>query len=316
MKKRPIRKLILICTLVMMICCVSAWAAAEMSFATATDLGPNVNRAENAEGMEVIITKALHIGDSWNGVMKKTKPAILKLDVESEQQVYVPVQGHYVWASVEKSDGMPESNARILTNEDTDVAVFTWCAKAGSYLITLGPAEPSIMTKADIAVMNEADYKKWKTEQKEPDKIVEENMEEPAANPIEKFEAKEKHADDDMSPAFPGSDPEYYVSPEGPFDAPMVMDTPDFTIQAEREIVVGVTWDVPDPTVGDTAHFKTVLNGYDDLEYTIQWQYSSDRETWCDIPEETTEDMDVKITEENSTDYWRVLVYIEEAQIK
>ena len=182
-------------------------------------------------------------------------------------------------------------------------------------MVNLGPVEPSVMTKAEIVVMNDEDYRKWKTEQAEPDKIVEENMEEPAENPVEKFEAKEK-PDDELTPAFPGSDPGYYVSPEGPFDAPMEMDTPEFSIHVEREIAVGVTWDVADPTVGDTAHFKAVLTGYDDLEYTMQWQYSSDRETWCDIPEETTENMDVKITEENSTDYWRVLVYIEEAQIK
>ena len=315
MKNRFIRKLTLICTAVLLMCFVSAWAAAEMTPATTTDLGPNVNRAENAEGVEVIITKALHIGDRWNGVMKKTKPAVLKLDVDSEQQVYILVQGRYVWGSVEKTDGLPVSNARILTNDDADQAVITWHAKAGSYLITFGPVEPSVMTKADVTVMNDADYKKWKAEQEEPDKIAEENMEEPALNPIVKPEMTDKPAED-IAPGFPGYEAEYSVHPEGPFDGPSEVDLPEFNKNVERDITVKVTWDVPDPAVGDTAHFKAVLTGYDDLEYTMQWQYSSDRETWYDIPDETTEKMDVAVTEENNVVYWRVLVFIEESRIK
>ena len=94
MKNRFIRKLTLICTAVLLMCFVSEWAAAEMTPATTTDLGPNVNRAENAEGVEVIITKALHIGDCWNGVMKKTKPAVLKLDVDG-LAVFIACHGVY-----------------------------------------------------------------------------------------------------------------------------------------------------------------------------------------------------------------------------
>ena len=149
----------------------------------------------------------------------------------------------------------------------------------------------------------------------EPDKIAEENMEEPALNPIVKPEMTDKPTED-IAPGFPGYEAEYSVHPEGPFDGPSEVDLPEFNKNVERDITVKVTWDVPDPAVGDTAHFKAVLTGYDDLEYTMQWQYSSDRETWYDIPDETTEKMDVAVTEENNVVYWRVLVFIEESRIK
>ena len=82
----------------------------------------------------------------------------------------------------------------------------------------------------------------------------------------------------------------------------------------ERHIRVDVTWDVPDPIIGDTAHFEAVMEGYDELQYTVQWQYSPDETTWYDIPNETNTTMDVVVTPENNTVYWRILVYVEESQ--
>ena len=80
----------------------------------------------------------------------------------------------------------------------------------------------------------------------------------------------------------------------------------------ERDITVDITWDVPNPVVGDTAHFKATLDGYDGLDYSIQWQYSPDCETWYDLINETNETMDVVVTEENNKVYWRILVYVED----
>ena len=71
---------------------------------------------------------------------------------------------------------------------------------------------------------------------------------------------------------------------------------------------------MPDPVIGDTAHLKAVLEGYDGLDYTMQWQYGPDKITWYDIPGETDDAMDVVVTEENNEVYWRILVYVEEEE--
>ena len=85
-------------------------------------------------------------------------------------------------------------------------------------------------------------------------------------------------------------------------------------LPSERSIQVDVSWDVPDPMIGDTAHFKAILDGYDGLEYTMQWQYSPDDINWHDIPNETNATMDVVVTPENNVVYWRILVYVEDDQ--
>ena len=83
--------------------------------------------------------------------------------------------------------------------------------------------------------------------------------------------------------------------------------------QGERNITVNVVWDVDNPRIGDTAHLVATLEGYDELTYSMQWQYSPDQKTtWFDILDETNPTMDVVVNKENNTYYWRILVYIEE----
>ena len=89
---------------------------------------------------------------------------------------------------------------------------------------------------------------------------------------------------------------------------------PESELLPERHITVDVTWDVPDPIIGDTAHLTATLEGYEGLQYSMQWQYSPDRITWYDIEGETDTTMDVVVTEENNLVYWRILVYVEEDQ--
>ena len=81
-----------------------------------------------------------------------------------------------------------------------------------------------------------------------------------------------------------------------------------------RSVDVEIKWDVEYPIVGDTAHFTATLNGYEDVDYSVQWQYSPDKETWYDIPGETETTMDMVITDENNVVYWRIIVYVEENQ--
>ena len=81
-----------------------------------------------------------------------------------------------------------------------------------------------------------------------------------------------------------------------------------------RFVVVNLKWDVVYPIIGDTAHLSAVLNGYEGLEYTVQWQSSPDREIWDDVPDANDLMLDVVITEDNNHYYWRLVVYLEEGQ--
>ena len=274
------RTLSILCAVMLMISAVSAWAAAE-EFATPTDLNPA--EEEGIDSIEVIVTKTLTVGQSWDGKMKKTKPDVLKLDVTTPGLVYMLVEGRDVWATVEKSDRQTENPERSRTDPETGLMVISWEAEEGSYLITLGPVEPNLLAKATVSFMNSDAYETWEEEQANPEPEPDDEAEpEPDNKDAESEKAEEKKQESAINP--------------------------------QRSITVEVTTDEPEPVVGDTAHFRAILNGYDGLNYTMQWQYSNDRQTWHDIPEETNESMDVIVTPENNTVYWRILVYLEEEQ--
>ena len=134
MKKLLNRTLSVLCAVMLLISAVSAWAAAEEEPATATDLNPSageiipeesgkVPEPEGEDGItsvEVVITKTLTVGQNWDGKMKKTKPAILKLDVTRPGLVYMLVEGKDVWATVQKSDRLTENPSRTKTDPETD----------------------------------------------------------------------------------------------------------------------------------------------------------------------------------------------------
>ena len=319
-----------------------------------------------ADAVELVITKAVRVGDSWSGVMKKTKPAILKLDVAQAQQVNLLVQGRHVWIAVEKADRLTENPARTLT--ENSQAIISWHAEAGSYLITMGPVEPNLMAKANVSILDDAAYGEWLAQQQaeevteeEPAEVTEETeepaeepgeteeSEEPAEETVEEIpeeetdeteettdepdeiteeeeETTETPADEEETGEEPAGEPEEITeeepaeeSEDGQEDLEETGEEteeniPESETAPERHIRVDVTWDVPDPIIGDTAHFEAVMEGYDELQYTVQWQYSPDETTWYDIPNETNTTMDVVVTPENNTVYWRILVYVEESQ--
>ena len=84
--------------------------------------------------------------------------------------------------------------------------------------------------------------------------------------------------------------------------------------ETKRSIHVGVAFDKANPYIGDTAHFMATLEGYDGLTYTMQWQYSLDRDTWHDLPGQTEDRLDIVVTDENNLWFWRIVVYLEEEQ--
>ena len=312
-----------------------------------------------ADAVELIITKAVRVGDSWSGVMKKTKPAILKLDVAQAQQVNLLVQGRHVWIAVEKADRLTENPARTLT--ENSKAIISWHAEAGSYLITMGPVEPNLMAKANVSILDDAAYGEWLAQQQaeevteeEPAEVTEETeepaeepgeteeSEEPAEETVEEISeeetdeteeitedsaeetAAENEGTEEVSEDITEEEsetveeneelPEQETENEADSEEDAELAEEETEVPNNRSIEISVTCDSPNPVIGDTAHFTAILNGYENLEYTCQWQYSLDHEEWFDITGETGLSMDVVTNKENNYYYWRILLYVEEEQ--
>ena len=82
----------------------------------------------------------------------------------------------------------------------------------------------------------------------------------------------------------------------------------------ERKVSFSYFWDDEEPSIGSIVHMKAEVIGYEDIDYTLQWQYSEDPETfgWTDYPGANGETFDLQITEENNNFFWRVSVFLDE----
>ena len=85
-------------------------------------------------------------------------------------------------------------------------------------------------------------------------------------------------------------------------------------LDPDRYVEIQLSWGDEEAAVGSTAHFTAVLHGYDNVEYTLQWQHSSDSENWEDVENATETTYDVVATKENCHDTWRVKVVITGAE--
>ena len=143
----------------------------------------------------------------------------------------------------------------------------------------------------------------------EPEPETDPDGQEPEGNPDETEPGTEPDGDGTETGENPeGEDPGEEETGETDENIPESENEP------ERRVTIEITWDTANPVIGDTAHFRAVLEGYEELKYNVQWQYSPDRETWLDLPGETDTAMDIVITEEYNTVYWRILVFVEEEQ--
>lgn len=84
----------------------------------------------------------------------------------------------------------------------------------------------------------------------------------------------------------------------------------EFSLPEDRSVSFQIFWDGK-AAIGEIAHFKANLVGYEGLDYTIQWQSSTDNNNWSDIAGETNESMDLLATEEANKLYYRVIVIIQ-----
>ena len=62
-------------------------------------------------------------------------------------------------------------------------------------------------------------------------------------------------------------------------------------------------------TAGDTIRIVAVLYGYENVEYTLQWQETGDNgKTWFDIPNATTNEYAFILSSDNYDHLWRIWV--------
>ena len=236
------------------------------------------NTEGSSDSQEIIIVKSLTPDESWSGTVRR-KPSLLKLTVAQPQTIHMLVEGKDVFYSVQKADRFTEDSAETLTYEETKKGVKSWTAEAGSYLFSIRAGDNSLLAKVAVTFMNDAEFEAWETEQVKDIAEGENTSEQPEENEQEAEAEEETDSEPQLLP--------------------------------ERSVSMVIDWDTDDPVLGDTAHMKAVLEGYDGLTYSLQWQNSIDCETWNDIAGETAESFDVMITEENNDLYWRVLVYLE-----
>ena len=80
-------------------------------------------------------------------------------------------------------------------------------------------------------------------------------------------------------------------------------------VNPNRSISIGLAGNPTTLRYGDSVTLAATLSGYENLEYTVRWQYSADGSSWQDCGV-TGETMTVVVTPENAANYWNVLVTI------
>lgn len=81
-------------------------------------------------------------------------------------------------------------------------------------------------------------------------------------------------------------------------------------LNPDRTIDIYYSWNNQKPAIGGDVTFIAVLHGYENLEYTIQWQQSKNGSDWTNVPGSTEARYTETITRDNYKDFWRVQVSI------
>lgn len=127
------------------------------------------------------------------------------------------------------------------------------------------------------------------------------DMGETAEDPVEGEEAnadkieEDGELDEDFTLPEEGELPEEDAEPEIP---EIDFSTLSVSISAESDVV----------ELGGDMVLTAVLTGFEDLNYTLQWQFSTDNENWADVDGATGSTLRVQMNEENRDYFWRVSV--------
>lgn len=127
------------------------------------------------------------------------------------------------------------------------------------------------------------------------------DMGETAKEPVEGEEAnaekpeEDGELDEDFILPEAGELPEEDAEPEIP---EIDFSTLSVSISAESDVV----------ELGGDMVLTAVLTGFEDLNYTLQWQFSADNANWADVDGATGSTLRMQMNEENRDYFWRVSV--------
>lgn len=127
------------------------------------------------------------------------------------------------------------------------------------------------------------------------------DMGETAEAPVEGEEAnadkpeEDGELDEDFTLPEEGELPEEDAEPEIP---EIDFSTLSVAISAESDVV----------ELGDDMVLTAVLTGFEDLNYTLQWQFSTDNANWANVDGATGSTLRMQMNEENRDYFWRVSV--------
>lgn len=130
------------------------------------------------------------------------------------------------------------------------------------------------------------------------------DMGETAEEPVEGEEAnadkieEDGELDEDFILPEEGELPEEDAEPEIPEIPEIDFSTLSVAISAESDVV----------ELGGDMVLTAVLTGFEDLNYTLQWQFSTDNANWADVDGATGSTLRVQMNEENRDYFWRVSV--------
>ena len=130
------------------------------------------------------------------------------------------------------------------------------------------------------------------------------DMGETAEEPVEGEEAnadkieEDGELDEDFTLPEEGELPAEDAEPEIPEIPEIDFSTLSVAISAESDVV----------ELGGDMVLTAVLTGFEDLNYTLQWQFSTDNENWADVDGATGSTLRVQMNEENRDYFWRVSV--------
>lgn len=130
------------------------------------------------------------------------------------------------------------------------------------------------------------------------------DMGETAEEPVEGEDAnaekpeEDGELDEDFTLPEEGELPEEDAEPEIPEIPEIDFSTLSVAISAESDVV----------ELGGDMVLTAILTGFEDLNYTLQWQFSTDNANWANVDGATGSTLRVQMNEENRDYFWRVSV--------